>query len=156
MDGARDLTSGRVRTTPRLQRTALAIQLDGAIAHHAVLIDERARHSIDFLALPELLPGRADIAVALAVICKVVAREGAVAALGFVEHRNVWLDPLLLNQPVEHLSRAVGGVADQLGRGEIEAFERALDHALGRRHLGLANRRRRLDIDMIALSTSIR
>src|SRR5437773_7413952 len=103
MDGARDLTSGRVRTTPRLQRTALAIQLDGAIAHHAVLIDERARHSIDFLALPELLPGRADIAVALAVICKVVAREGAVAALGFVEHRNVWLDPLLLNQPVEHL-----------------------------------------------------
>ena len=73
VDGAQDLAGGRVRTAPRLQRTALAIQLAGAITHHAVLIDERPRHSIDFLALPEFLPGRADIAVALVVI---VRRQG--------------------------------------------------------------------------------
>src|SRR6267143_5268486 len=108
MDGARDLTGGRIRTAPRLQRTALAIQLAGAIANHAVLIDERARHSIDFLALPEFLPGRADIAVALVVIGEVVAREGAVAALGFVEHRDVRLDPALMHQPGKVLSRAIG------------------------------------------------
>src|SRR5437016_11597417 len=107
------LRAGGIRTAPRLQRTALAIQLAGAVAHHAVLVDERARHSIDFLALPEFLPGRADIAVALVVIGKVVAREGAVGALGFVEHRDVRLDPVLMNQPVQHLRRAVGGIADQ-------------------------------------------
>src|SRR5207302_10347001 len=92
MDGAQDLTGGRIRTAPRLQRTALAIQLAGAIAHHAVLIDERARHSIDFLALPEFLPGRADIAVAFAVIGEVITREGPIGALGFIEHWDVRLD----------------------------------------------------------------
>src|SRR5947207_10884881 len=86
-----------LRTALRFQVTRLAFQLAGAIAHHAVLIDKRARHSIDFLALPEFLPGRADIAVALVVIGKVLAREGAVGMLGFVEHGDVRLDPLLID-----------------------------------------------------------
>src|SRR5438046_2068192 len=51
----------------------------------------------------EFLPGRADIAVALGVIGKVLAREGAVGMLGFVEHWDVRLDPLLIDQPVQHL-----------------------------------------------------
>src|SRR5712672_3960990 len=113
MDGAQDLTGGSVRTATRLQRATLAIQLAGAVAPHAVLIDERARHSIDFLPLSEFLPGRADIAVALVVVGKVVAREGAVAALGFVETRDVLLDPAIMDEPVQHLGRAVGGIADQ-------------------------------------------
>src|SRR5215469_8204607 len=75
MDGARDLPDGRIWTALRLQRTALAIQLAGAIAHHAVFIDERARHPIGLLPLPEFFPGRADVAVALVVIGEVVARE---------------------------------------------------------------------------------
>src|SRR6266571_4950530 len=83
----------------------------GAIARHAVLIDERARHSIDFLPLPEFLSGRADIAVALVVIGEVVARVGAVGALGFVEHWNVRLDPALMHQPGEVLGRTVGGIS---------------------------------------------
>src|SRR5207237_7345956 len=78
MYGARDLAGGCLRTALRFQGTRLAIRLAGAIAHHAVLIDERARHSIDFLALPEFLSGRADIAVALVVIGNRVAWEGAV------------------------------------------------------------------------------
>src|ERR1700739_1185907 len=96
MDGTRDLAGGVVRTALRLQRTTLAIQLAGAIAHHAVPIDERGRHSIDFLPLPEFLPGRADVTVAFVFIGKVVTREGAIAALGVVEHRNVRLDPLFM------------------------------------------------------------
>src|SRR5258706_16215424 len=107
------LRAGRVRTAPRLQRTTLAIQLAGAIAHHPVLIDERAWHSIDFLALPEFLPGRADVAVAFVVVGEVVAREGAVAALGVVEHRNVRCDPLFMYQPSKVLGRTVCGVGRQ-------------------------------------------
>src|ERR1044071_6079444 len=103
MDRARNLSSGYVRTAPRLYRTFRAIQLAGVIAHHAVLIDERTRHSIDFLALPELLSGGADVAVSLVVISKVITREGAIAAVRFVEDRNVRLDRVLIDQPVQHL-----------------------------------------------------
>jgi hypothetical protein len=67
--------------------------------------------------------------------------------LGFVEYRDVRLDPVLIDQPVQHLGCSIGGVADQLSRIEIEAFERALDHALCRQHLGLTDRRRCFDID---------
>src|SRR3979490_3650521 len=108
MDGAQDLTGGSVRTATRLQRATLAIQLAGAVGPHAVLIDERARHSIDFLPLSEFLPGRADIAVALVVVGKVVAREATVAALGFIEHRDVGLDPAIMDGPVTNLGRARG------------------------------------------------
>src|ERR1044071_2680153 len=107
MDRARNLSSGYVRTAPGLWRTDRAIQLAGVIAHHAVLIDERARHSIDLLPLPELLPGRADVAVSLVVISKVIAREGAIAAAGLVEDRDGRFDPALITQPAEHLGRAI-------------------------------------------------
>src|SRR5947207_2683016 len=60
-----------------------------------------------------------------------------------VEDRDVRLDPLLMNQPVQHLGRAIGAVADEALGVEIEACNRPLDHALGRRHLGLTDRRRR-------------
>src|SRR5215471_15902787 len=127
MDGAQDLAGGRVRTALRLQRTALAIQLAGAIAHHPVLVDKRSRHSIDFVALPELLPGRADVAVALMVIGEVVAREGAVGALRFVEHRNVRLDTALMHQPGEVLGRTIGGVGRQPLRPQTELLLRTID-----------------------------
>src|ERR1700683_3985536 len=136
MDGAQDLAGGRVRTALRIQRTALAIQLAGAIARHAVLVDERARHSIDFLPLSELLSGRADIAVAFALIGEVVTREGAVDALGFVEHWNVRLDPALMHQPGEVLGRTVGGISRQPLRPQAEALLPPLRTPLLRRHLG--------------------
>src|SRR5712671_1171402 len=66
------------------------------------------------------------------------AREGTVAALGFVKHWNVRLDPALLHEPVEHLGRPVGGVADQALGVQLEAFQRALDHTLCRQGFGLA------------------
>src|SRR5439155_17155093 len=130
MDGAQDLAGGRVGTALRLQRTGLAIQLAGAVARHAVLVDERARHSIDFLALPEILSGRADIAVALVVLGEVVARVGAVGALGFVEHRNVRLDPALMHQPGEVRGRTVGGISREPIGPQVEALLRTVDHPL--------------------------
>jgi hypothetical protein len=37
------------------------------------------------------------------VISEVLAREGPVDTLGFVEYRDVRLDPAMVNEPVEHL-----------------------------------------------------
>ncbi len=57
------------------------------------------------------------------VIAEIFAREGGVGMPGFVEHWDVRLDPVLIDQPIQHFS--------------------------------LTDRRRRFDIDMIALSVSI-
>src|ERR1700747_2516765 len=92
VNGTRDLAGGRIRTALWFERTAVAVQLAGATAHHAVFIDQRPRHSINPLPLPELLPGRADVTVAFAVIREVVTRESAIGALGFVEHWDMRLD----------------------------------------------------------------
>ena len=66
---------------------------------------------------------------------------------GFVEHRDVRLDPALMDQPGQLLGRAVGGVGGQPLGLEAEAVLRPLDHALALRHLGLADGGGRLDID---------
>ena len=49
------------------------------------------------------------------------AREGTVSARPLVEHSHVRLDTVLVYKPAEHFGRAVGAVAYQLGRVEIEA-----------------------------------
>jgi hypothetical protein len=143
----RILRAGALGQHCGFSKQASQSSLLAAIAHHAVLIDQRARHSIDFLALSEFLPGWADVAVAFVVIGKVVAREGAVGALGFVEHRNVRLDITLMHQPGKVLSRTVGGVSRQPLRAQAEALLRPVDHPLLRPHLGLADRGRRFHID---------
>jgi len=77
---------------------------------------------------------------------EVVARERAVAALGFVEDRDVRLDPALVNQPGEVLGRTIGRIGRQPFRPQPEALPRAIDHPLLRRHLGLADCRGHLDV----------
>ena len=81
------------------------------------------------------------------VVGEVLAREGAIPALGFVEDRDMRFDPLLMDQPIQHLGRAVCSVADQLGRIEIEVFERTLDHTPCRCGFGLPDGRCCLDIN---------
>ena len=66
--------------------------------------------SIGLLARSQLLPARAGVEIAGVVIGEVGAAEGAVAALGFVEHRDMRLDPALMHQPGEVLGRAIGAV----------------------------------------------
>src|SRR5437763_11400051 len=103
------------------------------LAHHAVLIDERRRHSIDFSPLPEFLPGGAEIAIALLIVGEVVTREGAIGALRFVEHRDVRLDPALMHQPSEVLGRTVACVTRQSLGPETEVLLGAVDHPALRR-----------------------
>ncbi len=57
--------------------------------------------------LSQLLPGRADIGIAFLIIGEVGAREGPIGALRLVEHRDVRLDPALVDQPGEHLGQAM-------------------------------------------------
>lgn len=63
------------------------------------------------------------------------------------EDGHVRLDPVLVEQPPQHLGGAIGAVTKNPARIKIEPFERALDHALGGQHFRLADRRGRLDID---------
>jgi hypothetical protein len=54
---------------------------------------------------------------------------------------------VFMDQAAEHLSRSLGGVRRQTLRVKIKAFLSALDHRLGCRHFGLADRSGGLYID---------
>src|SRR4029077_20760562 len=88
---------------------------------------------------PELLSARAVVEVASRVILKVAAREGAIVSLRLVVHRNMWRDALLLDQPVQHRSRPVGGIGRKPLRLETEALLGPFNHGPRRADLGLAN-----------------
>src|ERR1700757_4296769 len=67
------------------------------------------------------------------------AREGAIISLGLVEHRDMWRDTLLLDQPVQHRGCPVGGITRKPLGLETEALLCSLDHGLRRTDFGLAN-----------------
>jgi len=94
----------------------------------------------------EDFPAWAAVGVIGVVVGEVVAREGAVGALGVVEHRDVWLDAALMHQPGEVIGGAVAGVGRKLLGPKAEALMRAIDHPALRRHLGLSDRCRCLHI----------
>src|SRR5215469_16384649 len=48
------------------------------------------------------------------------------------------LDAMLIDQPADHLSRAVSAVAHEPGRIDVEALHRTFDHAFGGEDLGLS------------------
>src|SRR5882757_9010525 len=93
------------------------------------------------------LPAWAVVNVARRVISKVATREGAIVPLRFVEHRNMWRDAFLLDQPVQHRSRPVGGIPDKPLRLETEALLCSLDHGLCRADFGLPNGAGGLDVN---------
>src|SRR5271155_4677190 len=97
--------------------------LAGPIAQRVVAHHASPRRGEPTAVVLEDFSGWASVGVSGVVVDKILAREGAVAALGFVEHRDVRLDPAVIPQPVQHLCRAVGGVAKQLDGVEIEAYE---------------------------------
>src|SRR5437764_12072020 len=76
------------------------------------------------------LTRRAVINVARRVISKVAAREGAVVPRRLVEHRNMWRDALLLDQPVKHRSCNVICITDKPLRHKTEALLCSLDNCL--------------------------
>src|SRR3954454_25055429 len=87
----------------RLQRAGIAIVLACAIHERRAIIHQRpfARQH---------LACRAEVPVAFTVIGEVLAFEGSVATCRLVEHRDVRLDPALMNEPAEHLGRSIGAI----------------------------------------------
>src|ERR1700726_1984202 len=71
---------------------------------------------------------------------KVAPREGAIIPLRLIEHRDMWRDALLLDQPVQHRSCPVSGIADKPLRLEAEVLFGPFDHGLRSADLGLPNR----------------
>jgi len=78
--------------------------------------------------LHQMLTLRTGVAVLLCVEHEVGSREGAVGAIGFIEHRNVRCDPPLLDQPGEVLGRAVGTVGNEALGLEPEALGGPVEH----------------------------
>ena len=73
------------------------------------------------------------------------------------------LDPALIDQPGEHLGRAIAGVGRQTRRRDLEPVGGALDHCLGRRDFRLpyaggglhVHDHRVLEIDQIVVGIGI-
>src|ERR1700704_6044122 len=95
----------------------------------------------------KLLAARTMIDVAGRIIAKVAAREGAIISLRLVEHRDMWRDALLLNQPVQHRCCPVSGISDKPLRLKAEALLCSLDHGSGRPDLCLPDGAGGLDIN---------
>jgi hypothetical protein len=70
-----------------------------------------------------VLPPGAAIDVPGMVVGEGLAREGPVGAGRLVEDGHVRLDPVLVDQPAEHLSGAIGAVAEKPAWIKIEPFE---------------------------------
>ena len=95
----------------------------------------------------EPFAGRAPVGVAVVIIVEVSPREGLIAALGFVEDGDMRLDPLLVDQPVQHLGPAVSRVANQALGIEAAPIPHPLDHVASGPALCLADRCGGLDVD---------
>jgi hypothetical protein len=91
MDIARDLARWFFWTALRFERTYIAVELTGTIQKRLALGLGAAG--------PEPLSTRAAVDVAGRIILKVAAREGAIIPLRFIEHRDMWRDAFLLDQP---------------------------------------------------------
>ena len=68
VDRAQDLASRGVRAALQLQRAGTAVALAGAVAHHAIVIDERERRPVDPLAWPQRFAGRAGVGIGFRVV----------------------------------------------------------------------------------------
>src|ERR1700744_5761172 len=113
MDVARDLACWFLWTALQFERAYVAIELACTIQKGLALVHGAAR--------PKLLTTWAVIDVADRVILKVTPREGAIIPLRFIEHRNMWRDAFLLDQPVQHRSGSVSGISDKsLGLGPFD------------------------------------
>src|SRR4051794_907294 len=115
----------------RFERAYIAVELACTIQKGLALVHGAAR--------PKPLTAWAVVDVAGRVISKVAPRESAIIPLRLIEHRNMWRDALLLDQPVQHRSRSVSGIPDKSLWFETEALLGPFDHGLCCADFGLAN-----------------
>src|SRR6202140_1307076 len=86
----------RQAQAPRLQFASIAVMLAGAVEQCCPVIHQspgRAQH----------LAGWTDVEIAFLIVGEVFAGERPIVAGRLVEHRNVRLDRVLINEPPEHL-----------------------------------------------------
>ena len=81
----------------------------------------------------------AGIGIRVCRIAKIAAREGTIFPVRLVDDGDMWRDPLLLDQPVQHGGRAIGGISGEPLRLETEALFGSLHHRPCRANLGLAD-----------------
>src|SRR5579885_1055873 len=105
VDRARYFSSRCVRATSWSQGTSIAVSLACSIEQGIAVVHARACRC-------QRLSARAGINVLGRIKAEVVAGEGAILARRFVEHGHMRLDPLLIDQPVQHLGRAIGTVTE--------------------------------------------
>src|SRR5512143_830395 len=95
------------RAAARLQGTAIAIALAGAIIECASVVHSASRG--------QGLTLRTDVVVVLGVVGEVRARERSIGALALVPDRNVRLDAVI-DEPTEQSACAVGAIGSQVLR----------------------------------------
>src|SRR6476620_6359119 len=139
MDIARGFACWFVWAALRFERAYIAVELACAIQECFALVYGAARS--------KPLTARAVVDVAGRVISKVAARKGAIIPLRFIEHRDMWCDAFLLDQPVQHRSRPISGISDEPLWLETKALIGPFNHGLCCADLGLANSPGCLDIN---------
>src|SRR4051794_13683903 len=120
MDVARDLARWFLWAALRFERAYIAVELAGAVQKGLAFVHGAARS--------EPLSARAVVDVVGRIISKVAPREGAIIPLRLIEHRDMWRDTLLLDEPVQHRGRSICGIPDKSLWLETEALLGPFDH----------------------------
>src|SRR5947208_3588855 len=138
VDAARDPAEWGLRAASWLELALGAINEAAAVEDRVPGIDAACRR--------QRLALRAGIGVAALVIAEVLSGEGPIFTLGPIENRDVWCYLFLLDQPVQHRGRSVGGIGGEPLRLETEALFSTLDHSARGIYLGLTDSPRCFDV----------
>src|SRR6185437_13861029 len=131
MDAARDFAFGCLRTAPGLQRTRTTVRDPCAI--------KQCRPVVNIARRVQQLTHRTDIDITCLIEGEVIPAQRAILAPRLVDDRNVRRDPLLVDNPIERLRRAIGRVGGKVVRLEVKSLLGSLNHRLRRTDLGLTD-----------------
>ncbi|MCY1533155.1 hypothetical protein D9M68_684680 [compost metagenome] len=146
MDAPSDLAECGIGATLRFQRAGGAVSLAGAVDDGVGLGHPRSLLGEGAPCTAQRFAGWAAVFIGLLIPVEVITGEAVVLAFGLVPHRHMRLDALLFDHPGQHRRSAIGGVADEAFRCEIELRFDTLDHRPGRIDFGGTVRRSRFYI----------
>jgi len=144
---ASDLAKRHVRAATRLKRARHTIGLPGPINDGVGFSDVCTRITEGAPFVTKRTPLRAAVLASVLVPSKVAVRERAIVALRFVPHRNMRFDLLVVDQPSEHGTCSVRGVADQARGFDTELLFNPINHRFSGHRLFGPMGCRRLYID---------
>src|SRR6185436_8008332 len=102
MNVAWDLARGFLRAASRLERASIAVEFARPI--------KQCRAFMHRAAGSKFFSRRTIVSISLGVVSEIAAREGAILSLRLVDDGDVWGDLLLLDEPVQHRRRSIGGI----------------------------------------------